>query len=114
MNHTQALHIEPDGIHVLWGDGHEGHYPHWYLRAACQCVDCLDGAGHNEMWFYESIPHDVQALDWMLVGQYSVQFLRSDGHYTGIYAYDTLRQICRCPVCLARAVTARGLAREGC
>ena len=107
MNQRHTVRIQPDGVHISWHDGHDGYYPHWYLRAACKCADCLDSSSGNLMEFYDGISHDVRALDWMPLGQYAVEFLWTDGHSTGIYALETLRQICRCEVCLGRA-TARG------
>ena len=112
MNQAETLRIEADGVHVLWGDGHRGYYPHWYLRAACQCADCLEGTGHNRVLFYESIPPEVRALDWRPLGQYAVEFLWSDGHDTGIYAFETLRRACRCDACIARASSALDSPRD--
>ena len=34
---------------------------------------------------------DQRAVDQMPVGQYAVQFLWDDAHYTGIYTYRALR-----------------------
>ena len=41
----------------------------------------------------ENIPEDVEALDWMTVGRYALQFLWSDAHDTGIYPYAMLRSL---------------------
>jgi DUF971 family protein len=37
-----------------------------------------------------------------LVGRYAVQIHWNDGHSTGIYSFDYLRQICPCPECAAK------------
>ncbi len=37
------------------------------------------------------------------VGNYAISIAFNDGHSTGIYSYDHLRQICPCPDC-ARAI----------
>ena len=103
MSEPQSLEIESDGVHVLWDDGHQGYYPHWYLRAACQCADCKKSAGYNRVLFYEGVVQDVQALDWRQIGKYAIEFLWSDGHEMGVYAFETLRQICRCRRCVAAA-----------
>ena len=103
MDPADTPRIETDGIHISWSDGHEGYYPHWYLRAACQCADCLEGSGYSRMDFFENIPQDIRALDWCPVGRYAVEFLWSDGHETGAYAFETMRRICRCGECVARA-----------
>ena len=33
------------------------------------------------------------------VGNYALRIVWNDGHDTGIYSYDHLRQICPCPEC---------------
>jgi len=34
------------------------------------------------------------------VGAYAVQFVWDDGHSTGIYSWDLLREACPCDLCL--------------
>jgi DUF971 family protein len=41
-----------------------------------------------------TVSANIQAEDYLMVGKYAVQFLWSDGHYTGIYPYDMLRTLC--------------------
>lgn len=33
------------------------------------------------------------------VGKYALQLCWADGHNTGIYTYDYLRQLCECTLC---------------
>jgi DUF971 family protein len=42
---------------------------------------------------------DVKILDAAGVGGYAVQFRFSDGHETGIYSFDRLREDCPCEAC---------------
>jgi DUF971 family protein len=42
---------------------------------------------------------DVYALQITAVGRYAISIAWSDGHTTGIYSYETLRQICPCESC---------------
>ena len=44
---------------------------------------------------------DVRATGASQVGGYALQFDFSDGHSTGIYAYDRLRDACPCDECRA-------------
>ena len=46
-----------------------------------------------------TVPTDTQAINLELVGRYAIQFTWSDGHSTGIYSFETLREICPCPQC---------------
>lgn len=111
MSEPQGLILEADGIHILWDDGHEGQYPHWYLRAACQCAECRDSVNKGQMRFYDSIPRDVHAVEWNLVGRYAIELAWSDNH-SGIYAFETLRPMCRCRECTSRLIASRRTSEE--
>ena len=95
----KAVELQPDGIHIQWDDGHQGYYPYRYLRAECRCAGCVHEMSGRRMVGLKDIPEDVEALDWMIVGRYALQFLWSDAHDTGIYTYDMLREACRCELC---------------
>jgi len=44
----------------------------------------------------------VKPLGLQLVGNYAITIQWSDGHSTGIYAFDKLRQLCPCEICQRR------------
>ena len=90
---AQEVDIEGDVIAIIWNDGHRSIYPHRYLRLRCQCANCVDEMSGNPRLDPDSVPPDVRAVDQMQVGNYAVQFLWSDAHYTGIYPYKFLRSI---------------------
>ena len=46
-----------------------------------------------------SVPAGIRAEDHLMIGNYAVQFLWSDAHYTGIYPFKVLRQLCQCDQC---------------
>jgi DUF971 family protein len=54
----------------------------------------------------ESIPQDIRALKIAPVGQYGIHIDWSDGHTTGIYAFDLLRKMCPCTTCIATPLSA--------
>ncbi len=91
--------IEGDAIVILWNDGHRSPYPHRYLRLRCQCANCVDEMSGRPRLDPDSVPHDVKAIDQMPVGNYAVQFLWSDAHYTGLYPFRFLRSVCTCIAC---------------
>jgi DUF971 family protein len=45
------------------------------------------------------IPDSLEFRKIELVGQYAVHFEFSDNHGTGIYSFEYLRELCRCPQC---------------
>jgi DUF971 family protein len=49
----------------------------------------------------DQIPEAVYPVQIQYVGRYALQFTWSDGHDTGIYAFDYLRQLCPCDACRA-------------
>lgn len=99
----KAVEIKPDAVRIEWEDGHVSFYPHRYLRASCRCAACVHETTGRRMVTYEDIAADVQALDWMTVGRYALQFLWSDAHDTGIYPYVALREeLCPCAECQLR------------
>ena len=80
-------------ITVLWDDGHRSIFPHRMLRLRCQCASCVEEMTGRPRLNPETVPEDVRAIDQMPVGNYALQFLWSDAHYTGIYTFRFLRSI---------------------
>lgn len=93
------VRLLPDGIHISWTDGHQGYHEHRTLRYECGCAECVNEMTGNRVISMSDVPKDVEALDWMQVGRYALQFLWSDFHTTGIYPFIRLRQLCQCDQC---------------
>ncbi len=97
MNHTpSAIHLDVKGnlLTVTWADGHVSRYLGPYLRHICPCADCRGHApGEKEPPGWATV-RDVKVTHVEAVGTYALQFTLSDGHTTGIYTYDWLRQEC--------------------
>ena len=102
MTMPQEVRLEEDGVHIAWDDGHQGYYPHRYLRGGCGCAHCVEEATGRRVVGYQEVDPDVQAVDWLQIGRYALQFLWSDLHETGIYPFDYLRDICQCETCRSR------------
>ncbi len=81
-------------VKIIWKDGHESVYPAKYLRLKCPCASCVHELTGENLLDPKSVPDDVRPLKIALVGRYAIQINWSDGHTTGIYAYERLRQIC--------------------
>lgn len=90
---------ETDGLRITWGDGHQGLYPHRYLRVNCQCAACVDEWSRKVMVKVDEVPTDIMPTDIRPVGRYAIHMTWSDGHSTGIYAFGLLRRLCPCPQC---------------
>ncbi|MBI3021550.1 MAG: DUF971 domain-containing protein [Candidatus Omnitrophica bacterium] len=84
-------------VRIRWQDGHESVYPARELRLACPCAACIDEVTGAVRIIATSVPQNVVPLKIDLVGRYAISIQWSDGHSTGIYAFDYLRK--RCPCC---------------
>ena len=97
----QQIELADNGVRIEWKDGHRSVYPHRFLRLHCPCAQCVDEWSRAPRLDPETVPGDVHAVDYLIVGNYAVEFLWSDIHYTGIYTYETLRGMCSCMECLS-------------
>jgi DUF971 family protein len=84
-------------LRLVWSDGHQAEYPYDYVRGYCPCAGC-QGHTPSEIRFK---PAQGPVEPWRIepVGNYGISIQWSDGHATGIYRFDFLRQICPCPAC---------------
>ena len=98
------------GVDVVWADGHASHYEFAYLREECPCATCNDARekkaslgelvsslkSSRALPMFKPKPRAQAATQ---VGNYAIQISFTDGHSTGIYSYDHLRNICPCAEC---------------
>ena len=110
------------GVDVVWSDGHSSHFEFAYLREQCPCAMCNDerekkaqNQEKDEKLKQEhAAPASGPKLDSPLlpmfkpklkasaahaVGNYALRIDFNDGHTTGIYSFDYLRNICTCQDC---------------
>ena len=85
--------IAENGIRFVWSDGDDTELGHRFLRLNCSCALCVEELTNHKLIDPTTIPEDIKAEDFLFVGRYAVQFLWSDGHYTGIYPFDILRDL---------------------
>ena len=100
-------YLEPTRIHadrtartllIEWADGHQTTYDFVTLRWLCPCAFCRGEMGMPG-WL-DSSPTLSEAqttlTDLALVGQYAVAPTWADGHHTGFYTFQRLREECPC------------------
>ena len=83
-------------VKIRWQDAHESVYLARELRLKCPCAGCIDEITGQIRIIPTSISQDVHPLKIELVGNYAITIHWSDGHHTGIYAFELLRKICPC------------------
>ena len=96
-----SLDLTEKGVAVEWSDGHRSVYDAKFLRINCGCAECVEEWSRRTLLDPASVPAEVRAEDYLMVGRYAVQFLWSDAHFTGIYPFDLLRSLCTCDECKA-------------
>jgi len=83
-------------IKIIWQDDHESIYPARELRLRCPCAGCIDEFTGHVRLIAASVPQDVHPVAVRLVGAYAMHVRWSDGHDTGIFAFERLRKLCPC------------------
>jgi DUF971 family protein len=95
-----AITRESGGVRIDWDDaGHTWLYPARPLRLACPCAACVEEMTGRTLLDPGSIPDDVRPESLALVGSYGLRIRWSDGHDTGIYTFEQLREVCGCARC---------------
>jgi DUF971 family protein len=91
----QSLELTDDDsvLQIVWDDGHTSRHRLDALRAACSCAVCK---GHHPSQSLNLKPEqfpDIRIADIATVGRYAYNIVWSDGHNTGIYTLNTLREM---------------------
>jgi len=87
-------------IAIRWADGAESFITAATLRAASPSAEVRgerDIFGHQ---YGGEAPKNfvgVEVKDWERIGNYAIRFDFSDGHRTGLYSYELLRQLGEIP-----------------
>lgn len=89
-----------DGVvSIDWSDRHASRFVARDLRLACRCAACVDEWTHENRIVPDQIPVDVRPLGIEMMGRYALSIRWSDGHSSGIYSFDHLREVCGCDEC---------------
>ena len=78
---------------IQWKDEVRSEYLPRYLRTMCPCAGCVDEMSGERTLAAESIDPSVYPTAIHYVGQYALQFVWSDGHSSGIYTFEYLREL---------------------
>jgi DUF971 family protein len=87
----------PDHLVIEWSDGKRGVLSWKQLREACPCAGCREERQKPADPFRILKPSDLvplAAVSMPRVGRYAYKIVWSDGHDTGIYTLEHLRQLC--------------------
>jgi len=88
-----SVHLSEDAIVIEWNDGQSCQYSAMEMRLNCRCAECVEEWSQRRILDPASVPSDIRAEDYILVGNYAIRFSFSDGHTAGIYSWDYLRSL---------------------
>lgn len=94
--------VQDRELKISWSDGHQSVYSHKFLRESCPCAACK---GESLLFGKAYIPEppqvseDIKPEKFSQVGAYALNIAWSDGHSSGIYTYNYLRELCQCGQC---------------
>ena len=85
-------------VRILWADDLRSTYSLEYLRQICPCASCNEMRRNQDPLRVLSVDQIITTAELRterpveMVGNYALQFFWTDGHNTGIYSFDFLRQ----------------------
>ena len=82
------------GLRITWSDSRVCEYDAATLRRACPCAQCVDEWTGERRLKPQAVAEDIEIGDVAIVGRYALNFRWSDGHETGIYSFQYLRDLC--------------------
>ena len=90
-----SIQIIGNEVAIAWNDGLESFFTFERLRAISPSAETQgerDILGVVHGGEPSSVRYSgVRVLDWKIIGNYAIRFAFSDGHSSGLYAYDYLR-----------------------
>jgi DUF971 family protein len=78
---------------IRWSDGAQAEIPYFELRFECPCAGCVNEITGERMLRRETLPQDVRPAAIEPVGRYAVRVRWTDGHETGMYSFERLREL---------------------
>lgn len=96
-----AVDLKKGEVRLAWADGVTSIFTLDFLRQACPCAACNALRRQRSADPLHILSPDQASASGALnpenpiqiVGQYGLQFFWADGHRTGIYTYEYLREL---------------------
>jgi DUF971 family protein len=91
-----AIARQDDGVLITWEAGSTPVLiPARPLRLSCPCAECVEEMTGMPILDPARIAADIRPLKLELVGSYALRVRWSDGHATGLFTWNVLRQFGR-------------------
>ncbi|TAH34570.1 MAG: DUF971 domain-containing protein [Planctomycetota bacterium] len=95
--HLTGLRRSDAGVVFQWSDGLRAELRPRQLRLRCPCAACVSETTGRRLLDPALIAGDLMLADMQPVGRYAYRCLFGDGHDTGIYTLEHLRELCEQP-----------------
>ena len=89
----QIIEESESELSISWSDEAETKYNAADLRRACPCAGCINEWTGEKMLKAENVIDDLSFSSISIVGRYALNFHFSDGHDTGIYSFQYLKEL---------------------
>lgn len=80
-------------LSINWSDETETKYIASDLRRNCPCAGCINEWTGEKILKPENVAEDLSFASMSIVGRYALNFHFSDGHDTGIYSFQYLKNL---------------------
>ncbi|MEO6993374.1 MAG: DUF971 domain-containing protein [Lacunisphaera sp.] len=96
MHSPTDIQIVGSEVAIRWDDGKESFLSFATLRAASPSAEVK---GEHDIFGHQyggEVPKNfvgVEVTGWERIGNYAIRFEFTDGHRTGLYTYELLRQL---------------------
>jgi DUF971 family protein len=80
-------------LEIAWDDAHRSRHRLAVLRSKCPCAQCQGHHPSQSLNLTSEQFSDIRISDLAPVGSYAYNIVWSDGHNTGIYTLDFLREL---------------------
>lgn len=80
-------------LEIDWDDSVQHAMPFFFVRENCQCAVCVDENTGKRILDPATLPADVQPVAMSLTGNYALKVKWSDGHDTGLFTWEHLRDL---------------------
>ncbi|MEJ7699461.1 MAG: DUF971 domain-containing protein [Pyrinomonadaceae bacterium] len=90
---TEIVEENDSELLIKWSDGKENIYNAAHLRKSCPCAGCINEWTGEKILKSDLLVDDLSFSSISIVGRYALNFHFSDGHETGIYSFQYLRDL---------------------
>lgn len=91
-SHIRA-HQASQVLELEWSDGLAAQLPYREIRGECPCANCRNEWTGERILDPATIRSDIRIEGMEPVGSYAIRLSWNDGHSSGLYTWETLRDL---------------------